>query len=356
MKARNIPIITGLVCASIMMEMVNTPVPIRAGLSFAIDNDLPVSRAGSIVPTLQRGNEFGYKPVLDECPDIKVGAYCRTEGRFAVANNTPVPYDNTLYKEWCESTFKHGSHIYEAYRDIAFNIKYTPESAKTDFWQTPFETTESGNGDCEDAVFLFFSHLLPDQENAEIVWGWVIDRTIGAAKAHVWYQLKDKAGQLYVVEGFSNDWDGIIPMEIIKQTESRKPIFTLSHLEASRLDGMISKPDSWEIYQLLADLHGSTDFITPEPDDKSGPERRYTRRHLNTGFIGHQGMSHTFNTTWESSVSDRMAAIMSKEISKIFKKLHVLFTRYDGQKEAYTSSLQVTSKYSHSKKNLNCRR
>ena len=331
MKIRNIPIITGFVCASIMMEMIN--------LSFAIDNDLAVSRAGSY-------SHPGYKPVLDECPDIEVGAYC----------NTPVPCDNTLYKEWCEKTFKYGNYIYEAYKDVAFNIKYTPESAKTDFWQTPFETTKSKNGDCEDAVFLFFSHLLPNQENAEIVWGWVIDRKIGVARAHVWYQLIGKEGQLYVVEGFSNDWNGIIPMEIIKQTESRKPIFTLSHLEAIRLASIISKPDSWETYQLLADLHGSTDFITPEPNDKNVPERRYTRRHLNSEFIEYQSMSRTYNTSREYSVKDRMAAVMSKEISKIFKKLHELFTRYERQKEDYTSSSQVAYNYIHSKRNLNCKR
>ncbi len=326
MKTRNIPIITGLICTFIMMEMIN--------LSFAIDNDLPVSRTGS-------NSNPGYKPVLDECPEIEDGE---------------VLFDNTLYKEWCERTFKHGSHIYEAYKDVAFNIKYTPESAKTDFWQTPFETTKSKNGDCEDAVFLFFSHLLQSQENAEIVWGWVIDRKIGSARAHVWYQLIDKKGQLYVVESFSNDWNGIIPMEIIKQTESRKPILTLSHSEAGRLASMISKPDSWETYQLLADLHGSTDFITPEPDDKNVPERIYARHHLNSEVIEYQSMSRTYNTSWEYSVKDRMAAVVSKEISKIFKKLHELFTRYERQKEDYTSSSQVAYNYIHSKRNLNCKR
>ena len=326
MKTRNIPIITGLICTSIMLNMIN--------LSFAIDNDLDVSKAGSC-------SNPGYKPVLDECPDLEDGK---------------IFLDNTLYKEWCESTFKHGSLIYGAYKDIAFNIKYTPESAKTDFWQTPFETTKSKNGDCEDAVFLFFSHLLPNQENAEIVWGWVIDRRTGVAKAHVWYQLKDIEGQLYVVEGFSNDWNGIILMEIIRQTESRQPIFTLSHLEASRLASMISRPDSWETYQLLADLHGSTDFITPEPDDKDAPERRYTRRHINSKFIEYQSMSRTYNISWKFSASDMMAAVLSKEISKIFKKLHVLFARYESQKEDYTSSLQAASNYIHSKKTLNCKR
>jgi hypothetical protein len=119
---------------------------------------------------------------------------------------------------------------------------------------------------------------------------------------------------------------------------------------------MISKPDSWETYQLLADLYGSTDFITPEPDDKNGPERRYTQRHLNSEFIEHQSMSRTYNTSWNFSVSDRMAAVMSKEISKIFRKLHELFTRYERQKEDYTSSSQVAYNYIHSKRNLNCKR
>jgi hypothetical protein len=119
---------------------------------------------------------------------------------------------------------------------------------------------------------------------------------------------------------------------------------------------MISKPDSWETYQLFADLHGSTDFFTPEPDDKNVPERRYTQRHLNSGFIEHQSMSRTYNTSWGFSVSDRMAAVMCKEISKIFKKLHELFTRYERQKEDYTSSLQVAYNYIHPKKNLNCKR
>jgi len=333
MKTKNIPIITWLICTSIMLNMLN--------LSFAIDNDLAVKQAGSY-------SNPGYKPVLDECPDIEDGE---------------VLFDNSLYKDWCARTFKYGNYIYEAYKDVAFNIKYAPESAKTDYWQTPFETTKSKNGDCEDAVFLFFSHLLPDQENAEIVWGWVIDKRIKVARAHVWYQLIDKEGKLYVVEGFSNDWNGIIPMETNEQTESRKPIFTLPHSEANRLAGMISKPDSWEKYQLLADLHGSTpagrqgmDFITAEPDDENVPERRYTGHHLNSEFIKHQNMSHTYNTSRNFSVSDRMAAVMSKEISKIFKKLHVLFTRYERQKEDYTSGLQVAYNYIHSTKTLNCKR
>ncbi|MDP6547922.1 MAG: hypothetical protein QF917_03100 [Candidatus Woesearchaeota archaeon] len=261
-----------------------------------------------------------------------------------IGNKLGVP-DNSEFKKWCIETFDNGKYIYEGYKDIAFNIKYTLEQAKTDFWQTPFETTKSKRGDCEDAVFLFYSHLLPKQDNAEIVWGWLIDRRTRIAKAHVWYQLKDKEGRLYAVEGFSNDWNRIIPMEIIKQTESRKPIFILSHLEASGLADMVSKPDSWENYQMLADLYsGSTNFFAPESEDKNSTAGKYTKRHSNPKLDGYITTLPSYNESWEHSAKDRMAVVLSKEISKIFKKLHILFTRYEGQKEDYTKNLQAAYK------------
>ena len=90
----------------------------------------------------------GFRPVPDECP------YPDNNGKL---------HDNFMYKEWCEQTFDNGKYIYEAYKDIAFNIEYTPEQAKTDIWQTPFETRRSKKGDCEDAVFLF-SHIFPQNK------------------------------------------------------------------------------------------------------------------------------------------------------------------------------------------------
>jgi hypothetical protein len=85
-----------------------------------------------------------YKPVPDECP---------------CPDNNGMLLDNFMYRDWCEETFVNGKYIYEAYKDIAFNIKYTQEQPETDIWQTPFETNKSKKGDCEDAVFLFASHL-----------------------------------------------------------------------------------------------------------------------------------------------------------------------------------------------------
>ena len=94
-------------------------------------------------------SKLGYKPVPDECP---------------YPDNSSKLYDNAMYKEWCEDTFDGGKYIYDAYKEIAFNIEYTPEQAKTDIWQTPFETSRSQKGDCEDAVFLFSSHLPSEQK------------------------------------------------------------------------------------------------------------------------------------------------------------------------------------------------
>ena len=61
----------------------------------------------------------GFKPVPDECP---------------YPENNGLLQDKFMYKEWCKETFENGKYIYEAYKDIAFNIKYTPEQAKTDIW------------------------------------------------------------------------------------------------------------------------------------------------------------------------------------------------------------------------------
>jgi hypothetical protein len=155
-----------------------------------------------------------YKPVLDTRSYIEDGGELN---------------DNFQYKEWCEETFDNGKHIYEAYKNIAFNIKYTTEPNNTDFLLTPLEIARLKRSEGEDVVFHFFSQLPPNQKNAEIVWGWVIDKQSAVGRAHVWYQLTDKKGQKYVVEGFSKDWNGIIPMDIIQDAETRKPIFTISH-------------------------------------------------------------------------------------------------------------------------------
>jgi hypothetical protein len=270
MKTRNISKVIGFVCAFIILSIAN--------MSFTFGND--------ITNYLSR---LGYKPVPDTCPYVENG------GKLS---------DNFLYKEWCEETFDNGNYIYEAYKDVAFNIKYTPELYKTDFWQTPIETKRLKKGDCEDAVFLFFSQLPSDQNNAEIVWGWVINKRGTTRWAHVWYQLTDKKGQQYVVEGFSKDWNGIIPMEIVESTETRKLIFTISHSTVSRLSSSLANADS-RIIQSLVDL----------------PAVINCSNHNS----GNQTISHDMDCS--------LLPNMSKEISNILNKLHKLFSRYERQKE-----------------------
>ncbi|ODS33414.1 MAG: hypothetical protein SCARUB_01451 [Candidatus Scalindua rubra] len=275
-------------------------------------------------------SKHGFKPVPDECP------YLDNSGKL---------YDNFMYREWCEETFDNGKYIYEAYKDIAFNIKYTPEPAKTDIWQTPFETIRSKKGDCEDAVFLFFSHLPSKQKNAMITWGWVNDKGSRVARAHVWYQLIDKGGQQYIVEAFSKDWDGIIPIGIVEETESRRPIFTITHSEVCRLASLTSKPDSWHTYQSLIDLCESANFIDFYSRNINISQGMDTQNHLDYEVIEYllntQSKPFENTTAHRYPTSHKTPPVMGKEISNILEKLHGLFTRCERQRENFGSNLQI---------------
>lgn len=171
----------------------------------------------------------GYKPVEDGW-SVKPLITYPTDG-----GNIP---DNQLYREWCVKTFKNGEQIYAAYKEIAFEINYRAEPTKTDYWQTPVETRHSRYGDCEDSVFLFFSKLSGLDMDGDIIWGWVVDKVNSNAFAHVWYQLFDKRGKAYIVEGFSKEWNGIVPEEVITCGEERIPTLLLQH---SQVNYMIDK-------------------------------------------------------------------------------------------------------------------
>ena len=272
----------------------------------------------------------GFKPVPDECP---------------YPENNELLQDNLMYKEWCEETFENGKYIYEAYKDIAFNIKYIPEQAKTDIWQTPFETKRSKKGDCEDAVFLFSSHLPSKQRNAMIIWGWVIDKKSRVARAHVWYQLIDKVGRQYIVEGFSKDWNGIIPMEIVEETESRKPIFTITHSEVCRLAELTSNPDSWQTYQSLIDFCRSANFIEFYSKNINISKDIDSQHNLNYEFVGYllNTQKNSFeDTTFRRNPSrHRISPFVSKEVSNILEKLHELFARCEKQRAGFGMNLQI---------------
>lgn len=367
--AKRLKIITNLVYIFIMLNLYN--------LSFTIGNDrfAPLART-DVVRTGGReraGEQHGRadKATLTGTTDTSE-YYCA--GSFAKPGFRPVPdecpypdnngklHDNFMYKEWCEQTFDNGNYIYEAYKDIAFNIEYTPEQAKTDIWQTPFETRRSKKGDCEDAVFLFFSHLPSEQRNAMIIWGWVIDKESRIDRAHVWYQLIDKAGQQYIAEGFSKEWNGIVPMEIVEETELRKPIFTITHSEVCRLASLTSKPDSWQVYQSLIDFCNSADFIEFYSNINTSQDID-TRHNIDYEFIGYllnaQGKSYKDTMPGSYPTGYKTSPFVSKEISNIFKKLHELFTRCESQREIFGSNLQIAYRSidnNSSKRDLNCSR
>ncbi len=274
-------------------------------------NDTYSNNPGNVVIYTRHRNlpKPSYKPVPDTYLYIK---------------DEENPNDNLLYKEWCEKTFDNGNYIYEAYKDIAFNIEYTPEPYKTDFWQTPLETIRLKKGDCEDAVFHFFSQLPPDQRNAEIRWGWIIDKRDEIGTAHVWYQLRDKEGKQYIVEGFSKDWNGIIPMEIVEKTETRRPTFTIVHSSVSRLANLPLETDDEQIWEFFPHFMDTQHY-------RSG--RILTEYPLNVqeGLWGYR----------KHPARSIMPANVGKEICNILKKLHELFSRYESQKKDLESDILI---------------
>ncbi len=354
-------IITSLVCTFIMINVFNqsfttdceqldlslpilfnaeevvSSVPGRANERFQPDwvtNKVFLTKMMGL-PNNYRADSFSklwYKPVQDEYP------YLDNSGNLR---------DNTLYKEWCEETFDGGLYIYDAYRDIAFNIEYTPEQAKTDIWKTPFETNRSQKGDCEDAVFLFSSHLPSKQENAMIIWGWVIDKSTRVAKAHVWHQLIDKTGQQYIVEGFSNDWSGIIPIEVAGRVELRKPIFTMTHAEVCQLACLASKPDSWQTYQSLIDFCLSANFIDFYTKNINVSQEIDYMLNTYYGFIGHLLKIQDRSFRDKGTISNRSLAgyniypAMGKEVTNIFTHLYELFIKCNRQKKEFCQNTQI---------------
>ena len=355
MMTKGLKTITSLNCIYIMLSLFD--------LSYAIGNDRPDSSPpvevvcsggqehadGQFLPErIDRGSksilagitytsEYSHadsfsKPVYKPVPDVC--SYLDGDGKLS---------DNFMYKNWCEVMFENGKYIYEAYKDIAFNMEYTPEQPRTDVWQTPYETRKSKEGDCEDAVFLFESHLASMQKNTRIVWGWVIDKKSRIARAHVWSQLTGRAGEQYIVEGFYKDWDGIIPLEIVEKTEFRKPIFTITHSEFCRLSSLVSKPDSWQVYQSLIDLCTSANFIEFYSRNLNILQGMDSYFDPDYGFIEYlldaQKKSYKDTISHRHSTRANRLPAMDKEISSILKKLYELFTRYEKQKEDSESNM-----------------
>lgn len=313
---KNIPNIIGLVCIVIIVNMINLSLTISDEISTTFDR-------------------IGYKPVVN---GNDIGNH--------------ISKDNPLYKEWCEETFVNGNHIYEAYKNIAFNVEYTSEENGVDIWQTPFETIRSSNGDCEDAVFLFFSLLPPDQKNAEIVWGWVINKSnygsVREARAHVWYQLRDKEGNRYVVEGFSKDWNGIIPMDIIEKTESRKSILTIPHATVGSLSGPLSKIDNCQTCRSLIGTVKYVNYIDGYFDSQyNSRDTHANHRHLDPEMLNYslivQDVIQKNISFQRYPTRSRLYSNEKKEIFNIINKLTEVLSRYNSQKKKNESDTQLNS-------------
>ncbi|MDN3514394.1 MAG: hypothetical protein NG747_08345 [Candidatus Brocadia sp.] len=223
----------------------------------------------------------GYKPVAD--------AWLENPTITASHDESSIP-DNPLYREWCINTFRNGEQIYEAYKEIAFGIDYCAEPPKTDYWQTPTETRQSKKGDCEDSVFLFFSQLSELDIDGDVVWGWVVDKDNSIAFAHVWYQLFDKRGRAYIVEGFSKEWNGIIPEEIVAGVEERVPTVALRHSRVNHV----------------------ADDMSPKLTESFKDEQFLWGMYLNNASV----------------------------IEDIFRKLQDMFARYIGEGHQLTASVQ----------------
>lgn len=212
---------------------------------------------------------------------LKKGFYpvSRDDGGYSLPPNaTGIPH-NPYYKEWCNNTFVDGSEVYDAYRQIAFNVAYKPEPPKVDLWQTPAETAQIHSGDCEDAILLFH-HLLPAcYSGGEVIWGFVHDTKEQTAFAHVWFQLYDKNGKAYVVEPFSGDWNGIIPVEMISGHEVRQKIIGIPNAIVS--DIMRSPSASRDIKEFFMKQMAVYDWrLVKQIDDVfaklTAVSRRYT--------------------------------------------------------------------------------
>ncbi len=301
----------------------------------------------------------GYNPVTDASNGKK------SEWGLPLPAGNFGTRENLHYKKWCEETFINGGYVYEAYKEIAFNIKYAPEKENTDFWQTPSETIGINQGDCEDAVLLFFSHLSPQQKYAEIVWGWVFDRESMVGRAHVWYQIKDKNGLKYVVEGFSQDWNGIIPVAALELDEIRKPIFVISHATIGSLVISLQEAVNSQRMKLEENFVVETSFRTRERTAKPFSQKWAALFSLPDSDL----FERVINKQHRSRVSarpqmyfnERNLALNMKEISNILSKLHEVLSRHVNQTNvviAHTSnaSQRGEAKHFYSNRDLTCRR
>ena len=232
---------------------------------------------------------------------------------MTIHNSYVKAEENKQFKEWCIETFEYGEYIYEAYKNITFGIDYTYEGNK-DVWQTPTETYKSKKGDCEDTAILFMDYLSLNQNNTEIVWGYIVKNGDTVARRHVWCEIIGRDGEKYFVEGCTRGWRGIIPS---KESVYRYPILKISSHEFNRLSNSFVSPivEEWKIK--VVTYYGGTPL--------------HEIQIIDGGYItyGHKGIQ-TNEIIFRRSQNTPPKFLMidvKKEVSYLFVKLHELFTK-----------------------------
>ena len=131
-------------------------------------------------------------------------------------------------------------------------------------------------------------------------------------------------------------------MEIAKEYESRKPILTIPHTKVIELVSLLLEANDRQAYGALINLLRPTNFSNIDFDDQNHLLKTKTKpHHFNYEFIGY-----TVNTQDKSgnSASHKMLPNMRKEIFNIFRKLRVMFLRYDEQKIELFTYMQVSNR------------
>ncbi len=351
MMRGKIPKITGLIFVTTMMGI-------------ALESDIFL--CDSLKPDVNfSDNRFSHDRVPGIQPVSDVPQNVKNEWGLPTSKSIAARDENLNYRKWCEETFMNGSDIYKAYKEVAFNITYTPEQEKTDFWQTPSETKRIKKGDCEDAVLLFFSQIPPEQKCAEIVWGWVFDKKSMVGKAHVWYQIQDRKGRPYVVEAFSQTWNGIMPLDVLERNEIRKPIFAIAHDTVARLVNSLQKAAYYQKKRSEMDLFAETSSKREETTVPRFSQEWATLFSLTDNNL----FDRVLNMQYTSRVSTRPQRFFHKrnlklnmrEISNILTKLHEVLSRYVNQKSAIGTQVRSgtyrdEARHSSLTKNFICRR
>ena len=78
----------------------------------------------------------------------------------------------------------------------ASGIKYVPDPPGTDYWQSPQETQEKNQGDCEDLCIYLQDRLRRKGIHVEVVFGM---KTALAKNGHGWCEY-EQDGELYIIE------------------------------------------------------------------------------------------------------------------------------------------------------------